>query len=239
MTGSPKRTDAEWVPVPRGITGLFPFVDGVSGCYVSGDHRYLHRGELQHLAFSSPHAAFVWIVVWISFYPVSDSAWILNLSACIKLLLAAGIGVLGIYTAVTKGVANEYTVRSLLPSFDLNSLSYISVIIFNFLGFEVICTYAPTMQNPKKQIPQAIITGGIVIALIYIFSAFGIGVAIPTSEICHELRSDRQFQPAAFRSRRTGGYGADHRRSSVPADFIRKYDFLVFRGKQRSGLCGG
>ena len=100
-----------------------------------------------------------------------------------KLLLAAGIGVLGIYTAVTKGVANEYTVRSLLPSFDLNSLSYISVIIFNFLGFEVICTYAPTMQNPKKQIPQAIITGGIVIALIYIFSAFGIGVAIPTSEI--------------------------------------------------------
>lgn len=127
--------------------------------------------------------AFIWIVVWISFYPVSDSAWILNLSACIKLLLAAGIGVLGIYTAVTKGVANEYTVRSLLPSLDLTSLSYISVIIFNFLGFEVICTYAPTMQNPKKQIPQAIITGGIVIALIYIFSAFGIGVAIPTSEI--------------------------------------------------------
>ena len=34
-----------------------------------------------------------------------------------------------------------------------------------------------------RQIPQAIITGGIVIALIYIFSAFGIGVAIPTSEI--------------------------------------------------------
>ena len=57
--------------------------------------------------------AFVWIVVWISFYPVSDSAWILNLSACIKLLLAAGIGVLGIYTAVTKGVANEYTVLSI------------------------------------------------------------------------------------------------------------------------------
>ncbi len=127
--------------------------------------------------------AFVWIVVIISFFPVSDSAWILNASACIKLLLAAGIGILGIYTAITKGVANEYTLRSLLPSFDLGSLSYISVIIFNFLGFEVICTYAPDMENPKKQIPTAIITGGIVIALIYIFSAFGIGVAIPTDEI--------------------------------------------------------
>lgn len=127
--------------------------------------------------------AFVWIVVVISLFPISDSTWILNGSACIKLLLALGIGILGIYTAVTRGVANEYTLTSLLPSFDLTSLSYISVIIFNFLGFEVICTYAPDMQNPKKQIPEAIITGGIVIALIYIFSAFGIGVAIPTDEI--------------------------------------------------------
>ncbi len=127
--------------------------------------------------------AFIWIVVVISFYPISDSTWILNTSACIKLILAIAVGGLGIYTALTKGVANEYTLSSLLPSFDLRSLSFISVIIFNFLGFEVICTYAPDMQNPKKQIPQAIIAGGIVIALIYIFSAFGIGVAIPTDEI--------------------------------------------------------
>lgn len=127
--------------------------------------------------------AFIWIVVVISFYPVSDSTWILNISACIKLLLAVSIGGLGIYTALTEGVANEYTLSSLLPSFDLDSLAFISVILFNFLGFEVICTYAPDMQNPKKQIPEAIIAGGIVIALIYIFSAFGIGVAIPTEEI--------------------------------------------------------
>lgn len=39
------------------------------------------------------------------------------------------------------------------------------------------------MENPKKQIPQAIIIGGIVISAIYIFTACGIGVAIPTSEI--------------------------------------------------------
>ena len=39
------------------------------------------------------------------------------------------------------------------------------------------------MENPKKQIPQAIVAAGIVIAAIYIFSAFGIGVAIPTDQI--------------------------------------------------------
>lgn len=127
--------------------------------------------------------AFIWIIVFISFFPVCDSVWILNGSAVIKILLAVVVGVLGVYVAVTKGVANEYTIQSLLPSFDLNSLSFISVIIFNLLGFEVITSFAGDMENPKKQIPQSIIAGGIVIAAIYIFSAFGIGVAIPTEEL--------------------------------------------------------
>lgn len=126
---------------------------------------------------------FIWLVIWISFYPVSDSIWILNGVAVIKMLLALLVGGLGLYVALTKGMANEMTLKSLLPSFNLNSLSYISVIIFNLLGFEVICTFAGDMENPKKQIPQSIIVAGLVIAAIYIFSAFGIGVSIPTDKI--------------------------------------------------------
>lgn len=126
---------------------------------------------------------FIWIIVIISFFPASDNVWILNGSAAIKIFLALAVGCFGIYVAATRGVANTYTVESLLPSFDLDSLSYISVIIFNFLGFEVICTMSDSMEKPQKQIPKAIIIGGLVIALIYIFTAFGIGVAIPTEEI--------------------------------------------------------
>ncbi|MDD3360906.1 MAG: APC family permease [Hespellia sp.] len=126
---------------------------------------------------------FIWVIVLISFFPVCDSVWILNGAAAIKVFLAVLIGGLGVYMAVTRGVANELTPSSLLPSFDPNSLSYISVIIFNMLGFEVLCTFAGDMENPKKQIPKAIIVGGVVIAAIYMFSAFGIGAAIPTSEV--------------------------------------------------------
>lgn len=126
---------------------------------------------------------FIWVVVFISLFPVSDSVWILNGCAVIKVLLALIMGGLGIYGAIKYGVANAYTLPSLLPSFDLTSLSYISVILFNFLGFEVICTFTEDMRDPEREIPKAIIIGGIVIAAIYIFCAFGIGVAIPTHEI--------------------------------------------------------
>lgn len=127
--------------------------------------------------------AFVWLVTLIAFYPVCDNIIILNVCAAIKVLLALLVGALGIYYVVNNGFVNDMSAATFLPSFDMGSLSYISVIIFNFLGFEVVCTYSSDMSNPKKQIPQAIVIGGFVIASIYLFSGFGIGAAIPTAEI--------------------------------------------------------
>ena len=126
---------------------------------------------------------FIWIVTLIACYPVCDSIVILNVSAVIKILLALLVGGLGVWYISRYGFVNDMSVRTFLPSFDLTSLSYISVIIFNFLGFEVVCTFAGSMSEPKKQIPQSIVTGGIVIAAIYLFSAFGIGAAVDVREI--------------------------------------------------------
>ena len=39
------------------------------------------------------------------------------------------------------------------------------------------------MTNPKKEIPKAIILGGILIAIFYLLPSFGIGVAIPLEEL--------------------------------------------------------
>ncbi|MBR6653584.1 MAG: APC family permease [Oscillospiraceae bacterium] len=144
---------------------------------------YITGFEFGSVASLAIQLFFVWIVTIVAFYPVCDSIIILNVSAAIKIILAVTVGVLGIYYVIRNGFVNSMEARTFLPSFDLDSLSYISVIIFNFLGFEVVCTYADNMREPRKQIPQAIITGGIVIAAIYLFSAFGIGAAVPTHDI--------------------------------------------------------
>ena len=127
--------------------------------------------------------AFVWIVTIIAFYPVCDSIVILNICAVIKVVLAVLVGVMGIYFGIKNGFANDMSFRTFLPSFDLGSLSFISVIIFNMLGFEVVCTFSDDMTNPKKQIPNAIVVGGLLIAAIYLLGGFGISAAVPVSEI--------------------------------------------------------
>lgn len=144
---------------------------------------YVFATELGFIPTIAIELAFVWICVWISFYPAADSTWILNGAALIKVALALLVGILGVAVAIKHGVANPITAKSLAPSFDLDSLSFISVIIFNLLGFEVVCTFAKDMKDPSTQIPKAIVIGGLVIAGIYIFTAFGIGAAIPTDDI--------------------------------------------------------
>lgn len=127
--------------------------------------------------------AFIWLVVLMSNYKISESKWILNIAAILKALLMFAIGALGIYVAITRGSANDFAPASFLPSLRSGGLSYVSVILFNFLGFEVVTTFASEMKNPSREIPRAIVLGGIIIAFFYLLSAFGIGVAVPTEEL--------------------------------------------------------
>ncbi|MFR1051872.1 MAG: APC family permease [Oscillospiraceae bacterium] len=146
--------------------------------------------------------AFVWLVTLVACYPVCDNIMILNIAAVIKVFLALLVGVMGVWYVIRNGFVNNMAPRTFLPSFDLRSLSFISVIIFNFLGFEIVCTYSENMSDPKKQIPQAIVAGGIVIAAIYLFSGFGIGAAIPTAEISSD---SGLIDAVALISGQTGG----------------------------------
>ncbi len=124
----------------------------------------------------------VWLVVLLSNFRISESKWLVNIGALIKAGLILILGGLGIYAALTHGAANPASsVMDFLPS--VAGMSFISIIIFNFIGFEVVTTYAGDMQNPKKELPRAIIWGGILITAFYLFASFGIGVAIPTAEL--------------------------------------------------------
>lgn len=120
---------------------------------------------------------------------ISQSDVLSNIGAVAKFIFMAGLGVLGIYVLITQGTQNPInSVTDLLPlvqdgHFSLAGLGFVSLIIFNMLGFEVVSTFSGDMTNPKKEIPKAIIIGGILIAIFYLLPSFGIGVAIPLDEL--------------------------------------------------------
>lgn len=121
---------------------------------------------------------------------ISQSAWVSNIGAIFKFIFMAGLGILGVWVLLSQGSANPVeSWRDFVPllgadgGFDFAGLGFVSLIIFNMLGFEVVSTFSDDMENPGKEIPKAIILGGILIAIFYLLPSFGIGVAIPVDEL--------------------------------------------------------
>lgn len=126
---------------------------------------------------------YTFLVSFLGIFRIGDSKYIVNLGTFFKVLFMCGLGFLGIFVAIKYGTANEYTFASLFPTLDLAGIGFVSVIIFNFLGFEVVSTFANDLEKPKKEIPKAIIVGGILMAIFYLLPSFGINVAIPVEDI--------------------------------------------------------
>ena len=169
-----------WVNYPFWIASLatlFPYIMTM----ISG---YTIDFEANIWVTLAIELAFTWIVTFMAFSPVSDSEWVLNGGAIIKVAVAVIVGCVGIWYAAQNGFASDMSASTFLPDLSGgNALGYLSIIIFNFMGFEVICTMTGDMKDPKHEIPRAVVLGGIAIAVIYLFASFGIGAAIPADEI--------------------------------------------------------
>ena len=123
---------------------------------------------------------YTWLVSFLGTQRIGESKWIVNIGTFFKIFFMVALGALGIYVYIKTGEsANPISsAADLLPTLDLAGLSFLSVIIFNFLGFEVVATFADDMENPKKEIPKALIIGGALMALFYVLPATGINIAM-------------------------------------------------------------
>lgn len=161
-----------WVNFPLWIASLAVAVtDIVAGMF---------NIELSIWAILLIQLGYIWLVTFLSTKRIGESKGIVNVGTAFKVFLLLGIGILGIYAFVKTGhSANPITgVKDLLPTLDFESLSFISIIIFNFMGFEVVGTWVDDMDEPKKQIPKALIFGGLLMAIFYILPATGFNIAL-------------------------------------------------------------
>ncbi|NLL01855.1 MAG: APC family permease [Mollicutes bacterium] len=164
-----------WINYPLWLSSLAVLVTDII-CQTLGI-------ELSTLNLFLIQALYLVVVTIGGIFRIGENKWVVNFGAFFKVLFMCSLGLLGIYVAIKYGLANEYTFRSLFPTLSTEGIGFISVIIFNFIGFEVISTFANDLKDPKKEIPRAVIYGGILIAIFYLLPVFGISVAIPTEEI--------------------------------------------------------
>ncbi len=123
-----------------------------------------------------------WITVGVGIASLANSKWVPNVGAVVKAGIMLLMGVAGIWAAFTHGVANEITLSTLMPSWNVG-LAFLPVVVYNFLGFELMSGAGEEMENPARDVPIAIVTAGIAIVAFYLLATFGIIAALPVDQI--------------------------------------------------------
>ena len=184
--------------------------------------------ELNIIALLVIQLIYVWLVTLLGTKRIGESKYIVDLGTVFKIILLLGIGVLGIYTVLKTGKsANPINdIGDLFPSMDLASWSFISIILFNFMGFEVVGTWAEDMDDPKKDIPKALIFGGLLMAIFYVLPATGFNIAL-SPEIVSNMDPENVVEVLTALFTAVGLTGTIMKTIIVIAGFMFIYTFIA------------
>jgi glutamate:GABA antiporter len=123
-----------------------------------------------------------WITVLIGVTTLEVGKWFPNVGAILKAVIMLILGAGGIIYATQHGVANDLSLKALTPTWDAG-ISFLPVIVYSFMGFELMSGAGDEMDNPGRDIPMAIITSGAIIAFFYLFATVGILMALPLDQL--------------------------------------------------------
>jgi amino acid transporter len=123
-----------------------------------------------------------WVTVLVGIITLEVGKWVPNLGAILKAVIILVLGIGGIVFALRNGVANNLSLPALVPTWDIG-LMFLPVIVYNFLGFELMSGAGEEMKNPGRDIPVAIITSGALIAFFYLFATVGMLLALPLEQL--------------------------------------------------------
>ncbi len=105
------------------------------------------------------------------------------LGSLIPTVFLIGMAILAIVVLKVAPSASEYTVATMTPKMNMNSLVAISGITFAYTGAEFTANFVSDMKNPQKDYPRAIMMAAGLICVLYVVGAVCMTMLLPTSEI--------------------------------------------------------
>ena len=124
----------------------------------------------------------IWVMVGIGVLPLVLSKWVPNASAAAKMIVLLSLGAIGVAFAIRNGTANSFALSQWRPSWSGN-YSFLPVIIYSYMGFELMSSAGSAVKNPHRDIPRMIVLAGALILAIYMFATFGILASLKVGDL--------------------------------------------------------
>ncbi len=89
----------------------------------------------------------------------------------------------GVTLALGHGTATPFTAASLVPSTHLRDIIFWSTVVFSVSGAESASMLGEEIENPRRNVPRALLLAGAGITTIYILATIAVMVALPAARI--------------------------------------------------------
>jgi len=99
------------------------------------------------------------------------------------LILLAVAGVVAFHHGHGFTSATHFTVRSMLPAWNWDTVNFWSQIAFAFTGLELVSAMSEEVRDPRRTLPRAVFGAGAMIAFIYIAGTFAVLALQPAASI--------------------------------------------------------
>jgi glutamate:GABA antiporter len=115
----------------------------------------------------------IWVMVGVGILPIWLSKWVPNLSAALKMIVLIALGAVGAAVVVKHGAANSFALSQWKPTWSGN-WQYLPIVIYSYMGFELMSSAGSAIKNPKRDVPKMIVLAGVAIVAVYMLATFGI-----------------------------------------------------------------
>ncbi len=120
----------------------------------------------------------IWVNWWVNVVRLETGAWVSTVGAVITVGTILVLGIAGAFFAHAHGAANTFSLSSVSPHWSTLAIA-LPVVIYNFLGFELMSSASKDMENPERDVPRATITAGLMIGVFYLVATVGILLVKP------------------------------------------------------------
>jgi glutamate:GABA antiporter len=154
----------------------------ISGLYFMGEDYLYLKNDPVFIGFLC--LGILWFITLINIVGMEKAKWIQNLGGIALWVTVVMLFIFGGIYIFDIGSAHQFSAANLIPDFtDFSLLPFFAIVAFCFGGLELGPIMAGEIENPKINIPKAIVISSVMVGLIYIIGTLTLIVTVPEGKI--------------------------------------------------------
>jgi glutamate:GABA antiporter len=149
------------------------YILGGKGIELAEDRTFLLVVSLAMLA----------IAVWMNIVGLNVGKWLQNAGGVGTYLPLLILVLVAIVYCLHYGPASHFTLRSMMPAWNWDTVNFWSQIAFAFTGLELVSAMSEEVRDPQRTLPRAVFGAGALIAFMYIAGTFAVLALVPAARI--------------------------------------------------------